>query len=525
MKSDYTWITHGVGNAWPEECPPNTNCPICSGADRPTDSRFNTSMSLVRGLLMQFLWYLLIDLGAGSAIGRRRAGLGLPTAVLCTHWHPDHLNAFEANTLARQAKLAGSRIPIIATEETFRRLPKFEQGQFDFIAISPGLTISPFPQFPTLKISAIDSAAHCPGGVMYVIEDEDFRFGALFDAKDWQMDLQSRRLIESLDLAVLEANSLWPIPRTGHVSIAQNVAFLASLVKPPRLAVFTHLGHDDTIRRPMGTMAAVLKSIAPKLPVLLAYPGMTIQSGCLPPRDPVATLDPTTNLIVGAGEKADVHESGELHASVLILARVAPGRVLLIRRRPEMSYPNRWDCFGGHMQPSDNSPDGAVVREGTEEFHFSSNHYSVVAQNAWFHLMGQAFSLESCDPDNWERSTCYGIDLGSLPSLDFEPRERLSDGSEVKLETAIMTMQEVNNLAPGDLAPGLAKIVRHAEENASFALELTRFLEREMRCVLHSRSNASNIAMFCTRARKRCGPSPSSRRLASVAPTRGKTTF
>ena len=137
---------------------------------------------------MQFLWYLLIDLGAGSAIGRHRAGLGLPTGVLCTHWHPDHLNAFEANTLAREAKLAGKRIPLIATEETFQRLPKFEQKQFEFIAVSPGMTISPFPQFPTLKISAIDSAAHCSGGVMYVIEDEGFRFGALFDAKKTAAD-------------------------------------------------------------------------------------------------------------------------------------------------------------------------------------------------------------------------------------------------------------------------------------------------------------------------------------------------
>ena len=66
------------------------------------------------------------------------------------------------------------------------------------------------------------------------------------------------------------------------------------------------------------------------------------------------------------------------------------------------------------MQPSDGSPDGAVVREGTEEFHFSSNNYPVAAQKEWFHLIGLAFSLESREPDNWERSTCYGIDLKAL---------------------------------------------------------------------------------------------------------------
>ena len=79
----------------------------------------------------------------------------------------------------------------------------------------------------------------------------------------------------------------------------------------------------------MGTVAALLKSIAPQLPVLLAYPGMTVQNESLPPRDSVAILDAATNLIVGAGEKADVHARGELHASVLIIARVAPGHALL----------------------------------------------------------------------------------------------------------------------------------------------------------------------------------------------------
>ena len=40
-----------------------------------------------------------------------------------------------------------------------------------------------------------------------------------------------------------------------------------------------------------------------------------------------------------------------------------------------------------------------------------------------------------------------------------------------------MTIQELNSLAPEQIAPGLAKIIRHVREDAGFAEELNRFLE------------------------------------------------
>src|SRR6185436_5905923 len=98
-----------------------------------------------------------------------------------------------------------------------------------------------------------------------------------------------------LDLAVIEGNSLLPSSqKTGHVSIAEDLAFLASLRRPPRLSLLTHYGHDDPKLYSPGSLASLLTGMAPHLPVRMAYKGMCVSSDTLPPRNPVAVLDSET---------------------------------------------------------------------------------------------------------------------------------------------------------------------------------------------------------------------------------------
>src|SRR6185295_15512832 len=120
--------------------------------------------------------------------------------------------------------------------------------------------------------------------------------------------------------------------KTGHTSLPEDLAFLRTLRHPPRLTVFHHMGHDDSTPKAMGSLVALLQGLAPQIAATWGYPGMTIESNSLPPRNPVSVLDAASNLTIDVQEKRTVHELGLLHASVLLLVRTAEGTVLVYRR-------------------------------------------------------------------------------------------------------------------------------------------------------------------------------------------------
>ena len=57
-----------------------------------------------------------------------------------------------------------------------------------------------------------------------------------------------KQIVESLDLAVVPCNSLWPMAeKTGHACVSENLQFLRSLRQPPRLTIALHYGTDDPV--------------------------------------------------------------------------------------------------------------------------------------------------------------------------------------------------------------------------------------------------------------------------------------
>lgn len=417
-KLTWTLIVHGTGNAWPEICGPASDCPLCSGADRPYPSRGNTSVSLVLGSLTNPEFHILIDAGAGCHAALRRAGLRAPDVLLFTHSHPDHLNHMELDTVLRLLKGGGrDRLTVVATPTTFSAISEFHRRRLDHVSIEPGGVTRLTLPHSFVKIEAIDAADHWPGAVNFIVSENTFRFGALFDQKTWKPEVIP--LLENLCLAVIEANQLWPMAaRTGHVSLAESLHLLRSLRRPPRMSLLTHMGHDDEVQFSMGTLASQLHALTPGLAVSWAYPGMTIDTASLPPRNPVAVLDRETNLVVGVEEKAAVHALGLLHASVLLLVRTASGRIAVYRRHAKQSYPGCLDVFGGHYQPEDvPDPMNTAFRELTEELRIFLDGQQIRALRSWLRSLSGAFELESTSDANRERSTLFGVSLPPNVSL------------------------------------------------------------------------------------------------------------
>jgi len=465
-------IIYGTGNAWPEICR-DLNCSLCHGADRPLNGRGNTSMSLLLGAA-----HLLIDTGAGCHFGIRRANLDPPGAILLTHSHPDHLNQMELNTILRDIQLTARPRPLlIATERTWKDISSFHQHQLEFLKIEAGQDLALPRVHQDIRITAIDASDHWRGGLNFVVSLGGFRFGALFDRKTWDAVGVSG---ENLDLAVLEANSIHPMSaKTGHTSLAEALDFLRRLSRAPRLALLTHMGHDDPEQLSMGSLEALTRGLAPDLAVRWAYPGMTISASHLPPRNPVAILDESTNMVVGVGGKSEVHAQGRLHASVLLLVRSEDGRLMLYRRHAEQSFPNCLDLFGGHYEPRDAPhPRNTALREASEEIRFISGGMRVQLDPQWLVRLSESFELESMDSHNRERSTLFGIRLP--PGVLTEAAGDITDSGD-----AVPAMAEAHDFAevlalsesePQSLADGLARVAAAARGNAGLRQRIESFL-------------------------------------------------
>jgi 8-oxo-dGTP pyrophosphatase MutT (NUDIX family) len=329
-----------------------------------------------------------------------------------------------------------------------------------------------------VTVTAIDASDHFRGALAFVVEVSGFRFGALFDLRSWgKVD---RTLVEGLDLAAIDGNTLLPCAeRTGHLSIAEDIAFLSTLRRPPRLSLLTHYGHDDPELHSQGSLVALLAGLAPHLAVRMAYKGMCVSSEVLPPRNPVAVLDAGTNLVVGAVEKSVAHAQGLLHASVLLLARSGPGKLLVYERHQRQSYPGCLDVFGGHLQPSDGGePRRAALREAAEELRvYTKDEFRVALSEEWLVQIGKSHELESHSPHNRQRSRLFGIAVP--PALVVRAFDETDDGTEVALGVQALTLDELLGRyrgSPERIADGLARILARVEANPEFRAEVTSFI-------------------------------------------------
>jgi len=424
-------------------------------------------------------FHVLFDIGAGAFASLVRAGLPWPDVIVCTHWHPDHLNRMEANSIQRA--LEGRIIPFVATQTTWDKLPGYERSRFQHIAVSPGTThqVSTGIGGLNFDLDALDASDHCTGGLNYVATIGTFRFGALFDAKNWSaIPLDA---VESLDLAVVEANSLRPLSiHTGHVSIPEDLVMLRALKNPPRLALLTHFGFEDILSD--GSLVALLAGLAPDLNVRLAYKGMTIMNEYLPPRNPVAVLDAETNLPVGVREKAAVHAEGLLHGSCLILVRNEAGRIAVYERAAGQTHAGLLDLFGGHMSGVDSGdPRRTAIREASEEvLLITSDRLRVTIRDEWLVALSDSFALESTEPTNRERSTVFGLRVPD--NIEILAQDELENQGVVQLSTRSYTLDELLTdfkASPKKFADGLRRVLDRVSTDQAFRTRVEQFLSAE----------------------------------------------
>ncbi len=438
-------IIWGTGNAWPALSPHH---------DRP---KGNTSVSFIYRQS-----HLLFDCGAGCADGIIARGLSVPAVLFGSHAHPDHVNRHEMNLILRLAHLRSTkeRIRFVATERTWLSLPGFERASLEWVPVEPDTRVSLTVDGTEFVVDVLDAADHFPGGVVFVVSVDGFRFGALFDKKSWG----STEVLESLDLAVIETNSITRLaPKTGHVGLWDNIDMLRSLQTPPRFTALIHYGTDDQRVLSCGSLAAMLPAVAGGLSLGWANPGWEIDWQDLPPRNPIALID-EENRVCGVASKNDAHSSGLLHASVLTLVR-SDRKLVLYKRPPGKSHPGKLDSLGGgHMDVCDGSPRATALREAREEVLVSSADrvHQIMIDDAWLTQLSDDFALESVAPKNRERSTLFGLDIP--PGLRVRGEDICDDsGNPITLELSTVDWDDLIKLDLTSVADGLARIIRLAD--------------------------------------------------------------
>jgi 8-oxo-dGTP pyrophosphatase MutT (NUDIX family) len=194
----------------------------------------------------------------------------------------------------------------------------------------------------------------------------------------------------------------------------------------------------------------------------------------------VAVLDAVTNLVIGVAEKRDAHARGQLHGSVLLLARPEPGKLLVYVRHEHQSFPGCFDIFGGHGQPSDAAdPRATALREAREELRiFDVGGLQVMLMEDWLVPLGDRHELESGDPHNRERSTAFGLALP--PGVTARAFDETDDGREVELRVEAMTIDQVLHLrreSPTRIADGLSRLLDHMDGDRDFTAQVQSFVQ------------------------------------------------
>jgi hypothetical protein len=461
-----TWFW-GAGNAWPALFP---------HLDGP---KGNTSISLIGKDGTTAAFHLVIDTGAGCSKGIREAALAPPEIILLTHLDPDHLNRMEIDTLIRMAHVQMlPKIRVVATATTWQQIDSYNRGRLEWVPATPGTILNLDVNGSRIEVLPLCAEDHRQGGVVYVVSAAGFRLGALFDKRNWG---NVENEVENLDLAVMEANSIQRLSdKTGHVGLLDNIDFIRRLGKPPRMTVFTHYGTDDPEVLSVGSLCVRLPALATGFASCWAYSGMMIDSKALPPRNPVAVIEPDRNRFVGVEEKSTVHSAGMLHASVLTLVRHEDGRLAVYERHNGQSYPGCLDLLAsGHMEPCDfPDPLSAAAREAEEELILLKDGLRIVVDSKWITPLAASFSLVSTDPHNNERSSVFGLRLPG--GVQVTGSDLTDAGDPVALIVRALTLEELleqYNRDPSKIADGLRRVLSELEVNTQFRTRVQSFLE------------------------------------------------
>ena len=137
------------------------------------------------------------------------------------------------------------------------------------------------------------------------------------------------------------------------------------------------------------------------------------------------------NEFLRSATKLEVHRDGLLHHTALLIARAGNGEAILYRRRPEQTYPGRYDFLGGHTADIDATPFDTALREANEELHLVLNGTRLRIPDAWLHQVGPDHYFECFSPQDRERSTLFVVTLPNHPALRVQLTDEAADGVEL----------------------------------------------------------------------------------------------
>ena len=179
------------------------------------------------------IFHLLIDAGEGVVKSIERAITDessqrlevslpkMPTAVLITHSHDDHIN--DLPKLIDKVKDGSDKIGVYCTKECrdqiinkFPQLAGMQSSDFNVIQPSESITVGPFTVIPVLANHGDNSP---PGSVIYIVKLQDKKIIMGWDFLS--LPNVDENLLWNPDLLVLGTQSYNPHPETGMISVSE----------------------------------------------------------------------------------------------------------------------------------------------------------------------------------------------------------------------------------------------------------------------------------------------------------------
>lgn len=211
---------NGRGNAWPLEL----------GASNPRHAELrgnprelcNTSFSVVGNG-----WNVLIDAGSGVVAALIAEGNVLPSAVVLTHPHFDHIAGLDWLVASHRRHGGGTKLPVYATPGCWSEVSSRFAWLVSGMEPRP-LTLGATHEVPeakglTLVPIGVFHGPYAPGATMIVTQHEEATGLAVFTG-DLLVPLLREidiALLKGTSLLFAEANTRFPSPNSGHWSLTR----------------------------------------------------------------------------------------------------------------------------------------------------------------------------------------------------------------------------------------------------------------------------------------------------------------
>ena len=219
--------TNGRGNAWPLEL--GAHGPRHDALVRVASEYANTSLSILGydGPTVPS-WEVLFDVGQGVLPFLVQHGNRLPTAILLSHPHYDHVSGLD--WLGASANRYGNPIPVLTAPLCWEQIKQnfpWLAANFMFCPLQYGVT-TPIPGVNRLHVTAfpVYHGPYAPGACLLLLEFNlpNNRVAKAILSGDLLCPLidpnQYDRLKE-VRIAYFDANTRFPHPTTGHWSIIE----------------------------------------------------------------------------------------------------------------------------------------------------------------------------------------------------------------------------------------------------------------------------------------------------------------